>query len=96
VLGDDRVGHRELVAEAGVEADRQVAGEFEMLLLIVAHRDGVRPIQQDVGRHQHRVGKEAEVAGTLRLVLAGSSTQLPHRSSCRGSGEFDVLGHLLW
>ncbi len=55
-----------------VELGRPVAGELEVLDLVPAHRDQVRAVEQDVRRHQHRVGEEPEVrrdaVGDLVLV----------------------------
>ena len=67
------VGTTKVFAVAGVEADREVPGELEVLALVVAdgHRVGV--VQEDVGRHQHRVGEQARpdrlLAGALLLEL---------------------------
>ena len=48
-LGDD-----ERLAEAVVEALRDVAGELEMLALVLADRYAVGPVEEDVGRLQAR------------------------------------------
>ena len=57
-LGIDALGHRERLAEARVEALGDVAGELEVLALVVADRDDVGLVEQDVARHQHRVVEE--------------------------------------
>ena len=51
--------HDERLAEAGVEALGEVAGELDVLLLVVADRHDIGLVEQDVGRHQHRVGEQA-------------------------------------
>ena len=51
--------HAERLAVAVVEALGDVAGELEMLALVVADRDEIGLVEQDVARHQHRVGEEA-------------------------------------
>ena len=71
--GDHRLGHDERVAEAVVEADRDVAGDLDVLALVVADRHLVGVVQQDVGGLQRRVGEQPggdEVGLALgRLVL---------------------------
>ena len=56
-------------AELGVPLPGDLAGQLEVLDLILAHRHQVRAIEQDVGRHQHRIveqpGRDAfELAAT--------------------------------
>ena len=46
--GIDALGHDERLAEARVEALRDVAGELEVLALVVADRDDVGLVEQDV------------------------------------------------
>ena len=43
-----------------VELGRDIAGQFHMLFLILAHRHMGGVIQQDVGGHQRRIGIQAE------------------------------------
>ena len=84
-----------------VEPLRQVAGELEVLALVLADRHVVGVVQQDVGRLQHRVGEQPDVGASApfgRLVLelghpAASpkpvrqfSTQRARRARRRGSG----------
>ena len=64
----DRLGDDERVAEAVVEADRDVAGDLDVLALVVADRHLVGVVQHDVGRLQRRVGEQTgrdEVCLTL-------------------------------
>ena len=58
VSGRLAVRHDERVAEAAVEAHGDVAGELEVLALVVADRHLVGLVEQDVGRHQHRIGEQ--------------------------------------
>ena len=71
ISGNCPSGHAERLAEAVVEALRDVAGELEVLALVVADRDEVGLVEQDVARHQHRVGEERrrDELVALRLVL---------------------------
>ena len=48
--------------EIEIELLRDVAGQFEMLLLVLANRHMRRPIDQNVGRHQHRIIVETDRA----------------------------------
>jgi len=52
VLGNQRLGDGERVSEPVVEALGQVTRHLEMLLLVVTNGHEIRPVQQDVGRHQ--------------------------------------------
>ena len=62
--------------EVVVELDRDVAGELEMLLLVVADRHVGGEIGEDVGGHQHRIVVEPD-RGVL-AVLAGLLLELGH------------------
>ena len=74
---DHRLGQREqLDLEAAVERARDVARQLQMLLLVLAHRHMGRPVGQDVGRHQDRVGVEAD-RGVL-AILPGLLLELGH------------------
>ena len=50
---DAVLGHHERLAEALVEAPRDVAHELEVLALVLAHRHLVGAVGQHVGRLQH-------------------------------------------
>ena len=83
-LRGDRLRDHERVAEAVVEAHRDVAGDLDVLALIVADRHLVGVVQQDVGGLQRRVGEQPgrdEVAFALgRLVLElGHPAELAER-----------------
>src|SRR3546814_14272982 len=66
----------EVDPEIVVELDRDVAGQLEMLLLVLAHRDVGREIGQDVGGHQARIDIETD-RGVL-AALAGLFLELRH------------------
>ena len=56
----DRARYHERPAIAGVEPVGHVAGQFEVLALVVADRHLVGVVQQDVGRHEHRIGQQRQ------------------------------------
>ena len=58
-------------AELGVPLPGDLAGQLEVLGLILAHRHQVGPVEQDVGRHQHRVVQQAgrDTFESLRLIF---------------------------
>ena len=84
--GDERLGDREeRLAEAMrgdrfgkvvVELDGDVAGQLEMLLLVLADRHMGGEIGEDVGGHQVRIGEQAD--GGVLAVLAGLLLELGH------------------
>ena len=90
-------GTDERLAEGVVEALGHVARELHVLLLVLAHRDGVGAVQQDVRRHEHRVVEEPDgdalALGAGRLVLelrhaaqlahVGDRVQDPHELGVR-------------
>ena len=53
-------GHGEGLAEAAVEPLGQVAGQLEVLALVLADRHLVGLVEQDVGGLQDRVGEQAD------------------------------------
>ena len=50
-LRDHGLGHDERVGEPGVEPLRDVAGEFEVLTLVLPDRNQVGVVEQHVGGH---------------------------------------------
>ena len=66
-LGDAVLGLDQHLAEALVEAPRDLAHELDVLALVVADRHLVGPVGEHVGRLQHRV---EEQAGRDQLPLA--------------------------
>ena len=74
---DERLGHHEQIdIEVGVELERDVAGQLDMLLLVLADGDMRRLVEQDVGGLEHRVG----VRGRRRR-LRGFSLPCPSTAS---------------
>src|SRR3954447_15822629 len=76
-LRDEPGGHREGVTEAAVEPDREVAGELQVLALVVAHGHLVGLVDEDVGGHQDRVGEQAH-RGAGRAVALALVLELRH------------------
>ena len=73
---EEHLGFRQmecLGAVNGVEPLCDVPSDFDMLNLIAADRHDVAVVQQDVGRHQHRVVEQSGIGGQslLLLVLVG-------------------------
>ena len=67
----------QLDAEIVVELDRDVARQFEMLLLVLADRHVRRLVEQDVGGLQHRIGEQRR-----RWRPRGSCPPCPSTGSC--------------
>lgn len=65
----DALRQLERLAEARVEALRDVARELQVLALVVADRHQIGLVEQDVARHQHRVGEQAGRHEVLALAL---------------------------
>ena len=87
------------IAEIIVELLGDVARQFEMLLLVLADRHMGGAIEQNVGRHQHRIIVEAD-RGVL-AILAGLFLELRHavepadpRHAIEDPCQFGVPGHL--
>ena len=51
------VGHLERLAKIAIESLGKIAGQFEMLLLVLADRDEIGLVEQNVRGHQHRISK---------------------------------------
>jgi hypothetical protein len=90
----EKVRHAEVVVELGGD----VAGQFQMLFLVLAGRHFGGLVEQDVGRLQHRIGVEAD-AGPL-LVLARLLLELGHPvqpaeagDAVEDPGQFGVRAH---
>ena len=87
------------LAEVVVEFLRDVARQFEVLFLILADRHVGGAIDQNVGRHQRRIGVEAD-RGVL-AILAGLFLELGHAvepaeagDAVEHPGQLGVLGDL--
>ena len=95
-LGVDAVRHDERLAEARVEALGDVARELEVLALVVADRDAVGLVEEDVARHQHGVREEPgrdelppvglvlELRHPAELAVARDGREQPRRLGVRG------------
>ena len=94
------VGHRERLAERGVEPLREIAGQLQVLALVLADRHGVGLVEQDVGRLQDRVGEQPTVARSapclddlsLNCVIRLASPKPVMQPITQA--ELSVLGHL--
>ena len=58
ILADARFRELENIAVGLVHFHRDVAGHLEVLFLVLADRDNVAVVDEDVRRHEHRVGEE--------------------------------------
>ena len=99
-LGDRGLGHDERLAVARVEAHRDVTRQLDVLALVVADGDAVGVVQEDVGRHQGRVGEQAggdELAGVARglvLELRHALQLADARGALEQPVELGVLGDM--
>ena len=82
-----------------VEFLSDVAGQFQMLFLILAHRNVGRPVGQNIRGHQNRIGVQPN--GSLFAVLSGLLLELRHpaqpadpRHAVEDPGQLGVLGNL--
>jgi hypothetical protein len=99
---DHRFGDgEELHPVVVVELDRDVAGQLQVLLLVLAHGDVGGVVDEDVGGHQRGIGEEPD-AGVL-AVLAGLVLPLGHAlhpahpgDAVEDPGELGVFGHADW
>ena len=95
---DDRLGHPEGGAVAVVEADRDVPHQLHVLALVVADGNALALVEQHVGRHQHRIGEQADAD---RLAALGLGLELGHprhlagrRDAGQDPGQLGVLAHV--
>jgi hypothetical protein len=93
-----RLGHHQHVTEPVVEPDGHLAGQLEVLALVVAHRDPRGVVEHDVGGHEHGVGEQAHPDGLLALALVlelGHAPQLAHGGDAlEQPGHLGVLDHV--
>ncbi len=68
-LGQQRFRFGEHAAVEMVEAAGDLAGDFQMRQLVLADRHAGGLVEDDVGRHQHRVAEEAEGGKILGLQV---------------------------
>ena len=99
-LGDEPGGHGEGLPEAVVEPGREVAGQLEVLALVVTDRHLVGLVDEDVGGHEHRVGEQPDRAAVGALALA-LVLELRHPAGLAEPGhalqhprQLHVLGHV--
>ena len=83
-------------AEVVVEFLRDVAREFEMLLLIVANRNVGRPINENVGRHKDGIVEEPDrrilpVLASLFFKLGHAVEPTEPRHTIKDPGELRML-----
>ena len=93
-----RLRHDERLAEAVVEAQRDVAGDLDVLALVVADRHVLGVVEQDVGRLQRRVREQAagdELAlGRLVLELRHARQLAEAHRALHDPRQLAVLGHV--
>ena len=94
------VQREEVHPEVVVELRGDVAGQLDVLLLVLAHRHVGGVVEQDVGRHQRRDRRRGR-ARLLLGVLAGLVLELRHPvhpahagDAVEDPGQLGVLGHL--
>ena len=98
---DVGLGQAEHVFAAAINAVEplgDVAGDLQVLLLVLAHRHKVGVVEQDVGRLEHGIGKKAVIGGEplLHLVLEAHGLLQPAHGRDRGEqpGQLGRLGHV--
>ena len=91
-------GNHEGLAILFIELDGDVTGHFHVLLLVLAHRDDVGIVEQNVSRHEHGIGKETVIHGNALggLVFEGVPLfQQAHGGECgEEPGEFGDFGDI--
>ena len=100
LLDDVRLGQPEGLAEAVVEPLRQVAGQLQVLALVLADRDAVGLVEQDVRGLQDRVREQAD-GGAVGAALGRLVLELRHPAGLAEPGDaaqhpaqLRVLGHV--
>ena len=96
---DARIGQfEEAFAKGLVHFDGDVAGDLDVLLLILAHRDDIAVVHQNIRRHEHGIGEEAvrgmKAAGDLVLVAVAALQQAHGRDGAENPGKLAVLRHI--
>ena len=95
-FADHGFRQHEQVAKQVVEALGNIARQFEMLTLIVPHRDLMGLIEQDIGRHQDGVveqsGRHAVrlLLGCLVLVLGHAVEPTDRRHAVQNPGQLGM------
>ena len=101
-FGERRPRHHECVAERLVETLRDVAGQLDVLALVVADRYLLGVVQQDVGRHQDGIVEQADTDrllplpafGRLLLELRHASQLTEGRDAVEDPCELRVRAHV--
>ena len=98
--GDVGLRHGERPPETAVEPLREIAGELDVLPLVLADRHAVGLVEQDVRGLQDRVGEQAH-AGPVAAVPCGLVLELRHparlaepRDAAQHPLQLGVLGHV--
>jgi len=93
-----RLGQFQDFSEGLVHLDRDIARQFEMLFLVAPDRHNVAVVDQNVGRHQDRVGKEAarsgEAACDFVLIRMSPLQQSHRRYGAENPGQLSYLRHI--
>ena len=95
VLVDAELGEFENLAVGVVEADRDIAGDLDMLDLVFADGYDIGIEKQDIRRHEHGVGEETVVGadpfGDFVLVAVGTFQQAHGRKGGERPVEFQYF-----
>ena len=98
ILADDGLGHDEGLAVGLVELDREIARHFKVLLLVATDRHALGVEEEDIGGHEDRIHKEADVGrdalGDLVFEAVGALEQPHGRERAEHPGKFADLGHV--
>ena len=97
--GDAVLGHDEHLAEAGVEAARDLPHELDVLALVVADGDLVGAVGEDVGGLEQRIEEQPRahplaVLGRLLLELGHAVEVAPGGDAREEPAQLGVLGHV--
>ena len=95
--GQAGAGHHEGFAVERIEALRDVARQFQVLRLVLAHRHDAGLVEQDIGGHQHRVLQQAVahrfLLGGLGFVLRHALQPAHRRDAGEHPGQLGVRRH---
>ena len=81
------LGHGEHLAVAVVEPDGQLARQLEVLALVIAHGHQRGVVEEDVRRHQDRIGEQPDPDRLLRPRLVLELRHPPQLAHGRGALE---------
>ena len=97
-LGDGRLRDDEGLPVSAVETDRKVPRQLQVLALVVSDGHAVGVVDEDVRRHQDRIGHEAGPHGLLPAALLLELCHPAKLAHCRRAleqpRELCVLGHV--